>query len=56
MLKGGYRSAAASIQRVRKYFFPSVKKDEGEIVKAFYEMSKRDALKKRPKVGRNPNP
>lgn len=36
--------------RVRKVFFPSVKKEEGKIVKAFCEMSKRDALKKKPKV------
>ncbi|CZT10566.1 uncharacterized protein RCO7_07527 [Rhynchosporium graminicola] len=36
-------------ERVRKTFFARVKNDEGKVVKAFCEMSKMNALKKKPK-------
>ncbi|KAL2066746.1 hypothetical protein VTL71DRAFT_2818 [Oculimacula yallundae] len=36
-------------ERLRKTFFPKVKADEGKVVAAFCEMSKMNALKKKPK-------
>ena len=37
-------------EKLRKTFFPAVKNDEAKVVAAFCNMSKMNALKKKPKV------